>query len=297
MRIRKNAKLSASIVFGSSSSSIPPGSLQAHMCQLNRSPWDVLSFSPVSSHISYQAGGDDSLGAYGSLGDSIAAADSESMKLSCEYEEKAMFEGAGKRENGAPTVKRENGGGKVVLCNKTDGKGWQCQRAAREGGSLCEHHLAQLRFYHQNQSCFSYPADTASKKPEKASSTVPAVPKKRGRPRKTAVPPTNPNEFYYYSGFGPRWGRKRGGSKDSEKEIRSTANTDDDVDDNNANGNNCAAGGSTHSLSSDIVMEDTEELDYIDDDDEENSGGPDDGEICRKRVRKPIKARSLKSLM
>jgi hypothetical protein len=41
MRIRKNAKLS-SLVFSHGSGAQP---LQTHVCQLNQSPWDVISFS------------------------------------------------------------------------------------------------------------------------------------------------------------------------------------------------------------------------------------------------------------
>ncbi|GMH21718.1 hypothetical protein Nepgr_023560 [Nepenthes gracilis] len=307
MRIRKNAKLSASIIFGSSSSSIPPETLQSRVCQLNRSPWDALSFPPVSSPFSHQAEGDDNVGIKMSLNDSIAAINSESLKLSCEYDEKAITEGAGasgifdstnacaeaKSENDSDTkIGTEHGGETTVECKKTDGKSWQCQRAAKEGGSLCEQHLALLRFCHQNQPSVSSVA--ATRKPEKVTSPTPAVPKRRGRPRKTTASPTNPNEFYYYSGFGPRWGKKRTASKDSRQTIRPKAITDDG-EESNDNSNNYAAS-ITPSLPSDIAMEDIEELDNIDDDEEETDGDL-DGEICRKRARKAIKSRSLKSLM
>jgi len=42
MRIRKNAKLSP-LMFSQGSSEAQP--LQTHVCQLNQSPWDVISFS------------------------------------------------------------------------------------------------------------------------------------------------------------------------------------------------------------------------------------------------------------
>ncbi|XP_074279836.1 uncharacterized protein LOC141605097 [Silene latifolia] len=160
------------------------------------------------------------------------------------------------------------------------------------------------------------------------------LPKKRGRPRKSTSGASagnnnntnsncnsnskgssnnkidnddNPYQFYYYSGFGPSWSKRRGKTK-----FNSVPEMD------NCNGNGNAYNGSGNSNSYDNIMDDDEnkdslsksdnsnkheiesfksvidaqrELDYIEDeeDEEEWYGGG--------RVRKPIKARSLKSLM
>lgn len=97
----------------------------------------------------------------------------------------------------------------------------------------------------------------SSYNPSKKAAAAPP-PSRRPRPKK--APSSDSNEFYYYSGFGPRWGKKRGESSrnnDQEKEIR--------------------------------AIEDSDNVEYEDDDEDE--------EVGKKRVRKPIKARSLKSLM
>ncbi|GAB4844508.1 hypothetical protein Ancab_037887 [Ancistrocladus abbreviatus] len=298
MRIRKNAKLSASIIVGSSS--IPPENLQAHVCQLNRSPWDVLFSSPPPPHSSsyYRFEGDDSFAVNGSLDDSIAAVEISFVSTNGGMTKVEQMELEG--SDGSVQIEARNA--KTTFCNKTDGKGWQYQRAAKEGHSLCNHHLSQLRSCHQDKpptpSPLSAAATTSAKKLEKAAG---APPKRRGRPRKTPVVATNPNEFYYYSGFGPRWGKKRGGSNSSKAELEKIVETE-----GNDNTSGVVAGASTSSSSQDrfdnIVMESVEELDYIDDEDDEEeigggAGGGDGGELCRKRGRKPIKARSLKSLM
>ena len=48
MRIRKNAKLSP---LWFSHASAPETALQAHVCQLNQSPWDVIPFAQDSNQV------------------------------------------------------------------------------------------------------------------------------------------------------------------------------------------------------------------------------------------------------
>lgn len=94
-----------------------------------------------------------------------------------------------------------------------------------------------------------------------------AGPPRRSRKKApAAVSSSNGNEFYYYSGFGPRWAKKRGESSRNKQgnEMIGVA-----VDENQ--------------------FGDSENGEYEDDDEEE--------EVGKKRVRKRIKARSLKSLM
>lgn len=163
----------------------------------------------------------------------------------------------------------------IVFCNKSDGKGWQCRKAAKEGHALCEHHLAQLRSYNSSN-------QSSSRKLDKPAADRPSG-RRRGRGLKK--PPSNPNEYYYYSGFGPLWGKKRGGSKPESN--RNDLKTE-----------------SPPSYSSQIDSPDDSdkkfEQEYQHDDDEEDDDivdEEDNGEGAKKRSRKPIKARSLKSLM
>ncbi|CAN8308962.1 unnamed protein product [Cochlearia groenlandica] len=116
---------------------------------------------------------------------------------------------------------------------------------------------------------------------------------KRGRPRgsgkkakalSTAAAPTNPYEFYYYSGFGPRWGRRRNGSGGDDKIVMSDEKTtafNEEVDE--------TAAFNDESRSFDYEEEE-EKYDVIDEEDSDNVK-------MNKRGRKPLKERSLKSLM
>lgn len=91
----------------------------------------------------------------------------------------------------------------------------------------------------------------------------------------------NPYEFYYYSGFGPLWGKRRGervrDDKD-DKKMKQIENDDEKIAPMVVEG----------------VYEQDDEYDVVDDDDEEEMSGDC---MVKKRMRKPVKARSLKSLM
>ncbi|KAL2470525.1 wrc domain-containing protein [Abeliophyllum distichum] len=278
MRIRKNAKISPLIY---AASSLKPGTvLQTHICQLNQSPWDVMSFSPPSTPLpplpppSLQVNGNDGFARNGSLGESIAAFESAaSMKVAEDHEVTKEIKDAkldysdciaagsasDKAEEGAVSsmLKKDN---ESVYCCKTDGKGWKCKREAADGNSMCEHHLSLVRNYNNLAS------PTAKK---------PADSRRRPRAKKAASTSlaTNPYEFYYYSGFGPRWGKKRG------ENNRSNRSRDEPEQENEM-------AQSTLSQLDNDESEIEDEVEY-----EEN------GEGGRKRARKPIKARSLKSLM
>ncbi|XP_059637685.1 uncharacterized protein LOC132279665 [Cornus florida] len=276
MRIRKHAKISGHLFSQTSGSYLLPQRqlLQTHVCQLNQSPWDVINFPPDSASTSpYQVDIDDSFTGNGSLGDSIGPVESvASMKISVEEEKEIKEEDgpsrvfSGEREGHLGLENAE-----AIMCCKSDGKGWQCRRVAKEGHSLCEHHWAQLR----NYSSLAHPG---SKKSDKASEKGAAI---RRRPRTKKASVSNPHEFYYYSGFGPRWGKKRGNtvevanvSSDTKLVVEPEITT----------------ASSSHQID-DEVFDYIEEDDDDDDDEDENRG------IGKKRGRKPIKARSLKSLM
>ncbi|KAG8389181.1 hypothetical protein BUALT_Bualt02G0202300 [Buddleja alternifolia] len=150
----------------------------------------------------------------------------------------------------------------IILCSKTDGKSWQCRREATKGNSLCEHHLSLMKNYTNNL------PNSTTKKPEK-----PLVFRPRPK-RASTLASSNPHEFYYYSGFGPRWGKKRGeNSKNNGSTTPKSVEHEHELD---------------PLILSRIIDED---FDYDEDEEEENR------ENTKKRARKPIKARSLKSLM
>lgn len=117
---------------------------------------------------------------------------------------------------------------------------------------------------------------------------------------------SNPNEFYYYSGFGPSWGKKRGelGSKGTTSNAR-----DADFTSNSniyeAIGGVCDVGNVDEEQKrvepdttmkgiscSGEVLPKRRDLDYID----EKQDNKKQRKVAKKR-RKPIKERLLKSLM
>ncbi|KAL8505457.1 hypothetical protein ACS0TY_016631 [Phlomoides rotata] len=92
---------------------------------------------------------------------------------------------------------------KVVMCSKKDWKGWQCRREAPKIHSLCEHRLSMIKSYGINS------GHNLTKNSEKAAGDAP--PHRHIRPKK--APSSNPNEFFYYSGFEPRLGKKERGNQ------------------------------------------------------------------------------------
>lgn len=98
-----------------------------------------------------------------------------------------------------------------------------------------------------------------------AAQSLPRHPRDQGR-----KPPPDPSGYYYYSGFGPLWGKRRGSASRGEPSNASSTAPSSSTGDNHDN-----------------------ELDFHDIDEDDGVGGQGVG---RKR-RKPVKARSLKSLM
>ncbi|KAG6434553.1 hypothetical protein SASPL_106191 [Salvia splendens] len=231
MRIRKNVKIAQ--LLNATSSLRPCPLLQPHICQLNQSPWDVITFSPPSSPPPPLQ----------LIGSSDVRAGNGSSEHCASVSERNLSDTA------APPPPEEK---EAILCCKTDGKSWHCRRETAKGNSLCEHHLSMSRNY-----------------------SSPAATKKSARPKRApaAASSSNPYEFYYYSGFGPRWGKRRGEeTRNAETEEAAISYTGD------------------------------EELDFFadyededEDEEEEEEEQRDNGK--KKRVRKPIKARSLKSLL
>ncbi|KAG6575189.1 hypothetical protein SDJN02_23919, partial [Cucurbita argyrosperma subsp. argyrosperma] len=284
MRIRKNAKLSP-LLF--SAVECVPQVLQTHVCQLNQSPWDVI---PLEQHAAHQLEEvEDSFYENASLGGSIGAVESVA----------SMMEGSAKLSNNNIVITNES----EVMADKD---GDYCEDLDENGDEfekLVDSSLKQ--FQEEDYSSFSFDRrhhhrrshlrssennyystlnNSSISKKSAAGCTV----SRRMRPPKaskkavSAATGSNPYEFYYYSGFGPLWGKKRrerggeDGGKSSENRagIRSNA---------------------TVPSPSPSEM-DGEELDYVEEDDDDEVEEK-DGDGGKKRMRKPVKARSLKSLM
>lgn len=167
---------------------------------------------------------------------------------------------------------------KHKICQKNDGKGWKCRKEVEEGYSFCKHHLTLIRSYGSNNNNSNGSKSSSSKKPLAARATALAeIRDAREKAKKSSA--SNPHEYYYYTGFGPWWGRKR--DNIAMEEITK-----------NIAGDNGAATSSTPNNNPPSPKVDNEnQIDYVDYHEEDK-----DGSIRRKRMRKPVKARSLTSL-
>ncbi|CAA7403325.1 unnamed protein product [Spirodela intermedia] len=180
-------------------------------------------------------------------------------------------------------------------CNKSDGKGWSCKRDAQLPYSLCDHHLDQVRSYIQRQA----PVQEKKKKKKKKKKTTKNRKKQPEREncggksdagekaKRTRKQPSSDFYHYYYYGFGPGRGRRRSGKE------RGT--TDDGGLVNGVDGGGGSGGAG--------FLRDRPARWLGDDDDDDVVG--DLGEECdvddvieiKRKGRKPMKARSLKSLL
>ncbi|KAB5569206.1 hypothetical protein DKX38_002999 [Salix brachista] len=296
MRIRKNAKLS-SLVFSHGSGAQPP---QAHVCQLNQSPWDVISFSqeiyyPSSSLNQFE--GEDSFNRNGSLGDSIGVVESVASMRMGGSEEKGMIKmkvddmviiddnyvNEGNRRSEMLDDYEEMKIDSEFKLKKVDGKGWHCNHESKNGLTVCDHHhhLTSLKSSCNNGSING--SAIATKKPDKGTTYNTGA--RRGRAksaRKGSSSNSNPYEFYYYSGFGPLWGKRRGDkdavNKNEDKDVVEVTITD-------------SMTRNTTPFSSSSPIENNRQFDCVEEEEDEDE---DNG---KKRMRKPVKARSLKSFM
>ncbi|CAN0889997.1 hypothetical protein LINGRAHAP2_LOCUS16223 [Linum grandiflorum] len=261
MRIRKNA---AKLMKWASASSISSSSSSSGhvICQLNQSPWDVISSSQFDARNGSFVDDYDSLAAV--VNESVA-----SMMMEEEEEDDKMEE-----------VQQVYGNG----MNIDDDEELNCNTApsARNIASR------------PRKNCNT--ASSAARRGGKAKAA-----KKRATPASTSS--SNPYEFYYYSGFGPRWGKQRRADRGDGRGGGGNLDGRDQVITGSAEmngGGSPAASGLSRGNSSSPSMEvlDFLDEDYDDDEDEEEEEEEEIGVDCRKkRMRKPVKARSLKSLM
>ncbi|XP_060194824.1 uncharacterized protein LOC132624021 isoform X1 [Lycium barbarum] len=295
MRIRKHAKISplhyASSIFLKQHGTV----LQTHVnCQLNQSPWDVITF-PLDENINqqtllvpHQLDGCDNYAVNGTFYDSEQS-NITSMKLDDNTEKKEMnyfnnnnvadipaanFDAFEKEQDDQEIEElglEKNGDNNITtMCCKNDGKGWQCNREAKKGHTFCEHHFAQVKKHYYSSSNSTHSTITIA---NNSDAKINSTPSSRGRPHRPKK--SSSSEFYYYSGFGPLWGKKRGPSSGKNNNAGEIYSSD------------CHGAQSSSSK-----MDNEDNFDYIEDEDD------DEVENCKiKKARKPIKARSLKSLM
>ncbi|KAJ4837173.1 hypothetical protein Tsubulata_027056 [Turnera subulata] len=197
----------------------------------------------------------------------------------------------------------------VFGLNKSGGGGgggkagrWHCKNRPKPGETICDRHLTMLDSNGNNNhnnalSSLGLSTPSSTKKPERGSTV--STGQRRGRPRaasgrrSASSSSSNPYEFYYYSGFGPLWGKSRRSDRGGGNEgINSKSGASGDHINENES---AAAAAVTVSQDTAPSYSSSSELGYdvYDDDDEED----DEDSGIKKRMRKPVKARSLKSLM
>lgn len=190
-------------------------------------------------------------------------------------------------------------------CQFHDDKGWPCKNEAGQGQSFCEQHLSYslLTPLHHTSSKKSQPSATGTRRGKTRGAAG-----KKAAAVAAAGASSNPYEFYYYSGFGPSWSKRRGdrngggeGSKNNSVGVENSTmvesenvvggGADDVVDDINGNVASVEVVPSVSEMEHDGI------IDYVDDDEEEEGEEEGVDDSGKKRMRKPVKARSLKSLM
>nr|XP_043626736.1 uncharacterized protein LOC122598196 [Erigeron canadensis] len=300
MRIRKNAKLSAALLnttqntttssslttTNNESSSLSSSSCclipNNNICQLNQSPWDIItpSFQLDDYIVNYNVNIAQNRRWFDFISDFQSGDSLNTLGFGENDNNNDRDDGLGENANNLSCIKNDcetdeeeiklegDGLEEMKLCGETDEQGWQCGSVVQNGYTMCEYHLSGLQTYEVWN----------AKKKFGGSRPMPGCRSRRAKKRPNT---NNPHDYYYYSGFGPSWGKKRG-----------IMGTDlDGIDDG------------------DVDVEEQKGkrfepemrpvgLDYIDDDDDEYSNDDDEiGILRRKRERKPVKERSLKSLM
>ncbi|KAJ0966628.1 hypothetical protein J5N97_023545 [Dioscorea zingiberensis] len=275
MRIRKHA----SKILGSASScqawlSTPapsvddPAPPHGEVCELNQSPWDVMPSPQLPElhlsdlpHLKVEEEDDDD------------DDDDDHIILSVVRRNNEKRKKNKNKKNKKDVVKMETDEISSIAslkqckqsCNKSDGKGWRCKKPAQTPHTLCQYHLAQLRSYN---AAYRAPTATGQRKPNTGASAN-----------------TGTGLYYYYSGFGPWRGKRRSGEK--------VAEDDDDDDDDNEEGERAEV---VESVDNGKEIDNVEE-DGSDGDEELEEKKRKSGHCGKKRGRRRIKARSLKSLL
>ncbi|VVB06792.1 unnamed protein product [Arabis nemorensis] len=223
MRIRKNTKLSSLLLATAGYGGDRP---ETYMCHFNQSPWDVI---PVTSSVD----GDGSSELPNLLDSSwfLPSPSSSPPPLIHQFD--------GEEDNSLNrnlSLGNSNGVAQRLTSSVVSVEGLNLIAAEDYDRSP---DVDEPMDRSDNSGKKSEPVATnspvkTSGDEEEMAVSMPAPPK-RGRPRGTGkkapaftAASTNPYEFYYYSGFGPRWGRKRGGSGDGDGDGENMVVCEDD---------------------------------------------------------------------
>jgi hypothetical protein len=210
-------------------------------------------------------------------------------------------------------------------CKKNDGKRWQCRRLVSSPNSLCDYHFYQKRAYLNPEFTALVAAEAEVEaemevpRPQPAPASKPATSSKprKKRPRHDFGASEG---FYYYAGFGPCRSKRHYGSNDSMNEYVPPMEKEEEPGGDGSPTNEQAQAASDDTIqqlaagrdgksSSDVIAGVDEEssddhyelgssVRHMNGSGEHRFG---DSRSKRnegwKRQRKPVKARSLKSLM
>ncbi|XP_076950294.1 uncharacterized protein LOC143623224 [Bidens hawaiensis] len=280
MRIRKHAKTSAFLLHTSNNNI-----QQSSLCPLNQSPWDIITFPSTHSSSTSIHLFDDYVTHYNvNVAANRSSADDSARPIQSVASTKNSFDCD-------TDIADENGNGSG---NDDDNimnyKSYQKEEEEKLG------------FVSEEDNCVvDKQNDVVWSTSKKAQSSVT---KSRGNKKRAVAVTSKQNEFYYYSGFGPSWGKKRGGNKCTSFNACSTTSGVDDM---------------VHmdmDLDMDMDMDVVKDekwgepdltairtvwscregpgVDFFDDVEEDEKQKE---KAVKKRGRRPIKERSLKSLM
>ncbi|GKD38366.1 hypothetical protein Tco_1258573 [Tanacetum coccineum] len=202
VRIRKNARFSSFLHTNytnlSNDEKCVLQNTTSISCELNQNPWDIDipsfdSFYQVTDNEGYSngnsAGNGCSVDYVNGLESMVSAKTFESVNNDFKDDGVLAFEEGEKSE-----IREE-----IVLCGKIDEEGWQCGNVVKNGEIVCENHIIELN------------NDTvrgAKKKTQPVHGSLGGSGTRHTKKRVLADP--YDDQLYYYSGFGPNWGKKRG---------------------------------------------------------------------------------------
>ncbi|XP_042458509.1 uncharacterized protein LOC122042446 [Zingiber officinale] len=305
MRIRKcAARLLGTVCAASFSSPTPPPQHPRAaddafssdgcgiLCELNRAPWDDLMCLDLVAAFDQDEEEEDGEGIMGNAVKAEAGEDTgilgNHLKNDADSTATVEREEARKEPKKKKKKKKENEEKTGARCKKSDGRGWHCKRLAQHPHSLCSYHLAQLRSYNASKVEVSKENRAGRKKQADLLSGGTA---------------DDSNFYYYYSGFGPWRGKTRSsGSRSDHICVRGFALEDEDDKEEDREDN-----GIVYEVAAVTIAGGDEEDSDVDnnggsggnreDNTSRNASNRGNHKSYKKRGRKRMKARSLKSLL
>ncbi|XP_062200294.1 uncharacterized protein LOC133902979 [Phragmites australis] len=114
--------------------------------------------------------------------------------------EKENKEGETKKKAKVKKEDGEDGAAQVWKCKKNDGKRWHCHRIVSRPNTLCKYHFEQKRSYLNPEFASAVVAEAS---PPLAAASKPAATSFKPRKKKSSDDFGATEGFYYYAGFGP----------------------------------------------------------------------------------------------